>query len=153
MERLNGKYVIKKIRIASLDTRTCLSCIALHGTELAAGQRVDDHYRGRCSEYYVVPGGDPTPKFMQTDSPSGGRKLVKFQSGLDWFNGLPPARQKLQSSFAKSPGKYNAFLAGTPLSDFVAEHTDDVFGNQIIENSLTGMFGDQASQYYSRNNP
>jgi hypothetical protein len=61
------------------------------------------------------------------------------------------ARQKLQASFVKSPGKWNAFLAGTPLSAFVTSHIDDVFGNQVVENSLVGMFGDNAQQYYVRN--
>jgi len=152
MEKINGQFILKKIRIASLDNRTCLACIALHGTELALGQRVDDHYRGRCSEYYVVPGGREHPDFMLADSPSGGRTLVPWQNGTDWFNSLSPARQQQQISFMKSPGKWNAFVAGTPLSDFVAEHMDDVFGNQIIENSLFGIFGEDASKYYARNN-
>lgn len=151
MEKLNGKYITKKIRIAALDQRTCLTCIALHGTELEPGQRVDDHYRGRCTEYYVVPGGKPHPDYMQADSTPGNRRFVPFQTGIDWFNSLPVARQKLQASFVKSPGKWNAFQAGTPLSQFVAEHVDDVFGQQVVENSLVGMFGDDAQQYYVRN--
>lgn len=153
MEKLNGKYIIKKIRIAALDQRTCLACIALHGTELEPGQRVDDHYRGRCTEYYVVPGGKPTPDFMQADSTPGNRRFIPFQTGVDWFNSLPVARQKLQASFVGSPGKWNAFSSGTPLNAFVAEHVDDVFGNQVVEHSLKSMFGDGAEQYYVRNQP
>lgn len=153
MEAINGRFIVKKIRIATLDQRTCLSCIALHGSELAPGQRVDDHYRGRCTEFYVVPGGREFPEFMQTDSPAGGRRMVPFQRGPEWFNSLPAERQRQQASFTRSPGKYNAFLAGTPLSDFITTHTDDVFGNQVVENSLVGMFGNDAEQYYVRNNP
>jgi hypothetical protein len=153
MEELNGKYIIKKIRIATLDPRTCLTCIALHGTDLEPGQRVDDHYRGRCTEYYVVPGGKPFPDLMQADSTPGNRRFVPFQNGTDWFNSLPPARQKLQASFVGTPGKWNAFQAGTPLSAFVAEHVDTVFGRQVVENSLVGVFGDGAEQYYVRNQP
>lgn len=153
MEKVNGRFILRKIRIATLDQRTCLSCISLHGSELAAGQRVDDHYRGRCSEYYVVPGGAPTPSVMQVDSPSGGRRFVPWQSGEEWFASLPRERQLAQASFAASPGKYNAYLAGNPLSAFVTEHQDNVFGNQVLENSIVGAFGEeQAQQYYVKSN-
>lgn len=153
MEALNGRYIIKKIRIATLDQRTCLACIALHGSDLEPGQRVDDHYRGRCTEYYVVPGGRPFPDLMQSDSTPGNRNFVPFQSGMDWFNSLSPERQRLQASFVHSPGNWNAFQAGTPLSAWVGEHTDTVFGRQIVQNSLIGIFGDGAEQYYVRNQP
>lgn len=148
MEAVNGRFIIKKIRIATLDVRTCLSCISLHGTELEPGARVDDHYRGRCSEYYVVPGGLERPQYMQVDSPSGGRRLVPFQSGEQWFAGLPHQRQLIQASFKKSPGKMNAYLAGHPLSSFVLEHIDDVFGRQIVENSIIGAFGSELAQSF-----
>jgi hypothetical protein len=138
MEKVNGRYIIKKIRIAALDMRTCLTCIALHGTELEPGERVDDHYRGRCTEYYVVPGGDPFPSVMQSDSSPGERNFVPWQNGTDWFNSLPEERQKQQASFMSVPGKWSAFKAGTPLSAFVAEHHDSVFGRQVVENSLIG---------------
>jgi hypothetical protein len=148
MEAANGRFISKKIRIATLDQRTCLSCVSLHGTDLQPGERVDDHYRGRCSEYYVVPGGPDRPSSMQVDSPSGGRRLVPFQSGEEWFNSLSRERQLMQSSFSKSPGKYNAFLAGNPLSTFVKEHVDDIFGRQIVERSLIDAFGSGAKDFY-----
>jgi hypothetical protein len=154
MESINGRYIIKKIRIATLDQRTCLACIALHGTELEPGQRVDDHYRGRCTEYYVVPGGNPLPLFMQSDSSQGNRNFIPYTDGLTWFNRLSPARQKLQASFVASPGKWNAFQSGASLADFVADHIDDVFGHQVIEHSLTSLYGSAKAQtFYKRNQP
>ena len=151
MERINGKFIQSKIRIAMLDNRTCLACISLHGTELKPGQRVDDHYRGRCSEYYITLGGE-LPTIMQADSTPGNRKFVPFQKGEDWFKSLPLERQRLQNSFVSSPGKWNAYQAGTPLNDFVTEHIDPVFGRQIVEDSLVGIFGTDASLYYAANN-
>ena len=151
MEKLNGKFLIKKIRIATLDNRTCLACIALHGTDLEIGERVDDHHRGRCTEYYVVPGGAKYPPYMQVDSPSGGRNLVPFQKGEDWFASLSPERQKLQASMLGTPAKWNAYNAGNPLSSFVTTYQDDVFGNMITENSVIGTFGDDAAKYYMVN--
>ena len=105
----------------------------------ALGERVDDHYRGRCTEFYVVPGGPQLPDFMQADSTPGNRKFTKFQTGEDWFDSLPEARQKQQASFLESPGKFKAFQEGTPISAFVTEHVDDVFGRQVMENSLKGI--------------
>jgi len=73
---------------------------------------------------------------MQADSTPGNRQFVKWQSGEEWFASLPESRQKAQMSFMKSPGKWKAYKDGTPLSGFIGEHVDDVFGRQIIETSL-----------------
>lgn len=44
----NQDIVSEHVRIAALDDRCCLACIALHGTRLAVGEAVDDHHNGRC---------------------------------------------------------------------------------------------------------
>jgi len=151
MEQVNSDFIIGKIRIAALDDRTCISCIALHGTELKPGERVDDHYRGRCSEFYVVPGGPKMPGVMQADSRPGQRNFVEYQNGNDWFNSLPASRQQRQASFMKSPAKWLAFQDGHTLNEFVGDHVDDVFGNQKIERSLLDMLGGDAAGYYTVN--
>lgn len=148
MEVVNADFLEYKIRIAKLDLVTCLACIDLHGTRLEIGERVDDHYRGRCTAFFVVEGGPQFPDVMQSDSLPGDRKFVPFQNGSDWFNGLSPERQAQQSSFLSTPAKLRAFKAGTPLSDFVGDHVDPVFGDQIIENSLVGALGDEAEKFY-----
>ena len=149
METANSEFIEGKIRIATLDDRTCVSCIALHGTPMKLGERVDDHYRGRCSEFYQVLGGPKFPEQMQADSTPGNRNFVPYQSGEDWFNSLSPERQAQQASFLKSPAKLRAYRDGVPLSSFVGEHTDDVFGNQFVEKSLVGAIGDDAVGYYT----
>jgi len=151
MELVNGKYIQSKIRIARLDDKTCLACIALHGTPLKKGERVDDHYRGRCTEYYVVPGADPYPTMMQADSTPGNRVYVPFETGEEWFAHLPESRQMAQASFSRSPGKFRAYQNGTNLSEFIGEHDDPVFGKQVVELSMKGALGDNAEQYYMRN--
>lgn len=150
MEEYNGQFIEKKIRIARLDQRTCLSCISLHGTDLAPGERVDDHYRGRCTEFYVVPGGPRVPDFMQADSTPGKRKFVPFKSGEEWFASLSPARQRAQASFAGgNSAKWRAFSSGQiTLREFVVEHDDDIFGRQITEGSLISVLGNDAEQFY-----
>ena len=147
MEVLNGQYIEKKIRVAKLDNRTCLSCIELHGTELAVGERVDDHYRGRCDSI-LIPVGGSMPTTMQADSAPGQRNFVPFQTGREWFAGLSSERQAQQASFVKSPAKWKAYQDGVPLSDFVGDHEDDVFGHQFVEQSLFRAIGSDAEGYY-----
>jgi len=153
MEQANSNVLAGKLRVATLDKRTCLACISLHGTPLKIGERVDDHHRGRCTEYYQVAGGSPLPRFMQADSPSGGRTLVPFQTGPDWFAGLSPARQKQQASFLASPGKLRAYRDGVALKDFVTSYDDAVFGRMIVEDSIIGALGTKGEQYYAINQP
>lgn len=136
MEEINGGFIEYKIRIAELDADTCLSCVALHGTRLEKGERVDDHFNGRCTEFYVVEGGPRSPSFMQSDSRPGDRNFVPFQTGEEWLASMTPDRLAEQSSFAKSPGKLEAYQNGTPIADFVGEYDDPVFGNMVVEKPL-----------------
>ena len=153
MELQNGKYITGKIRISALKETSCLTCISLHGTPLAVGERVDDHYRGFCSEFYQVPGGPQYPDQMQADSKPGDRQFVPFQTGEEWFASLPPERQARQASFLRSPAKLRAYRDGTPLSAFVGDHTDDVFGHQVVERSLKNAVGLSKAQGYYVNGP
>jgi len=129
----NPGLIVKKYRIATLDNTTCLTCVALHGKEMEVNERVDDHYNGRCSAVYQIEGQDPPA----------------IQSGDEWFASLSPERQAQQASFRRSPGKFNAYQDGVPLSAFVGEHQDPVFGHQVIEQSMTRALG--TDQYYMRN--
>lgn len=151
VEKQNGRFIVGRIRVATLDSNTCLTCIALHGTELEEGEEVDDHFRGRCSVFYRVPGGDQFPPMMQADSQPGKRNFVPWQTGEDWFASLSPERQARQASFKATPAKLKAYRDGHKLSEFVGEHVDPVFGKMTIEQSLKGMFGDGAEDYYLRN--
>jgi hypothetical protein len=100
------------------------------------GQRVDDHYSGRCSEFYQVPGGPDFPATMQADSRIAQRKFVPFKTGTHWFDSLSAERQAKQVSFLRTPAKLRLFRSGESLDIFVGEHFDDIFGHQIIEQSV-----------------
>lgn len=138
----NSNILAYQIRIATLsDSRTCLSCISLHGTRLELGERVDDHYHGRCDSVVVV-NGQPAPVVV---------------TGEEWFSGLPVSRQRQQDSFnGGNSAKWNAFRDGTPLSAFVVDKEDKLFGRQVFEDSLKGAgergtLGKPAEDYYIRN--
>lgn len=129
-QQANTAIISQVIRIAALDSRTCLSCVALHGkvlwdSERDAGSpvpRVDDHYNGRCTSVVQVTG----------------RKPLGIVSGPDWFSNLSEDRQRQQGGFANSPGKWEAYKNGdVTLQDFVHQHTDPTFGEMLGEASLT----------------
>lgn len=123
----NSDILSGQIRIAVLDPRTCLSCVALHGTELDIGERVDDHDQGRCTSVFVVKGRD-----------------VNVQSGTDWFDNQSDETQ----SDMMGPAAYSAYKAGdVALNDFVHPYQDAVFGPMIREASLTGILGPDAQKY------
>jgi len=128
-QNANTAIIDQVIRIAALDDRTCLSCIALHGTVIWEGERdagspvprVDDHWNGRCTCVVQVKG-----------------RTLNITTGPDWFNSLPTSRQQEQASFASSPAKFEAFKNGSvTLADFVHQHTDGTFGDMIREASLS----------------
>jgi hypothetical protein len=138
-QQANVEIIENVVRIAALDDRCCLSCIALHGTiiwnsERNAGEpipRVNDHHQGRCTSVVQVVGRE-----------------LRVVTGEQWFNSQSPERQRLIAGDAN----YNAIRAGAvSLSDFPQEYQDDVFGTMLREASLQGLLGNGAQQYYQRN--
>jgi hypothetical protein len=118
----NADILSYHIRVAALDG-SCLACIALHGTRLELGERVDDHWNGRCTSITVIK-GRPDPD---------------IQTGEEWFGRQSPARQAAMMG----PGAYEAWQAGdVQLMDFVHRHTDPVFGGMVSQASLTRARGD-----------
>lgn len=130
------------IRVETLDARTCLSCISLHGdvmwdSEVNAGEpipRVNDHHQGRGTSVMQVIGRD-----------------LNMVTGPEWFGRLPRERQQAQASFLRSPAKWDAYEAGAvQLRDFRQDYQDDTFGAMVREGSLVNVLGDGASQFYRR---
>lgn len=126
----NVDIIADVIRLAALDARTCLSCVAQHGMVIWSGERnagdpvprVDDHHSGRCTGVVRVKGRQP----------------LNIVTGPQWFAALPESRQQQQASFANSPGKWDAFKNGkVQLSDFVEKYNDPTFGDMVREASLT----------------
>lgn len=124
----NADIIEVQIRIAALDDRTCLACIALHGTELAVGERVDGHHNCRCTSVAIVKGRP--------------REVV---SGEDWFKGLPEERQRTIAGHAN----HEAMMAGkVKLSDFVKPYEDPLYGRMVNQASLKDILGGRAKDFY-----
>ncbi|QPC81060.1 hypothetical protein G4Y79_15255 [Phototrophicus methaneseepsis] len=128
----NADILEYQVRMATLDSRTCLTCVALHGTRLEIGERVLDHHQGRCFSVTQV----------------RGMPRREIESGQDWWD-RQPETVRLQMAGAAN---FNALQAGAvTLNDFVQRYDDRVFGEMVRESSLKGILGDAAEQYYARN--
>jgi hypothetical protein len=124
----NADILEGRIRIATLDGRVCMACIALHGTRLRLDEEVIDHDNGRCDSIGELKG---MPRTVVT--------------GEQWFESQPEARQRAQMGHAA----YEAWRAGdVRLQDFVHRYEDDLWGPMVREASLKGMLGDAAKGYY-----
>lgn len=125
----NANIIDKVIRVSALDTRCCLACIALHGTSIQLGNVVSDHHQGRCTSLVITKG-------RQRD----------IELGTDWFARQSPSRQLTLAGHAN----FEALRSGKiSLSDFVGTYQDPVFHEMIRENSLKGILGQAAQDYYA----
>lgn len=105
------------------DDRTCMSCIALHGTVFPVGTVCDDHHLGRCNMLPWVKG---------MDNPID-------QTGEDWFNAQPEERQRSMMG----DGKYEAWKDNKfEFSQLSTTYDDDVYGEMRRESSLKELIGE-----------
>lgn len=117
----NADILTEQIRIAALDARTCMACVALHGTRLPIDERINDHHNGRCTSVSVVRG-----------------RPREVQSGEAWFGGLSEERQRAQMG----DSAFELWKGGRiDLRDFVQPYQDRVFGEMVREASVKGMLG------------
>lgn len=127
----NADIVEYVIRAEALDDRTCLACLALNGERYEVGDVIDEHPNGRAVAIPVVKGFERN-----------------VQSGEDWLNAQSEDRQRRIMGDAN----YNAWTDGAvQLSDFVSHGTDPLWGQVIEQQSLNGILGPQAKQYYQVN--
>lgn len=107
----NADILTDQIRIGTLDERVCLCCLALHGTRLPIGEKIQDHHAGRCTSIAVVTGRD--------------RNVI---TGEDWYNGMTDEQQQIIAG----PGAWEALKSGKArLRDFVQAYDDPVFGDMV----------------------
>ncbi len=118
-QRANADILTHQVRYAALDDRTCLCCVALHGTILPVGERVDDHHQGRCVGIAVA---------------RGSSRMV--QTGEAWFAALDAERARGLAG----DSAYELLRSGrATLRDFVQSYTDPVFGQMVREASVRGI--------------
>jgi len=107
--------------------RTCMSCLAKHGSRHDANEVLNDHHNGRCASIPIVP--------LATRL---GLSAPKIEDGEDWFNRQPEAVQKARMG----PGKWEAWKAGEFTFDALSTvYHDHVYGDMWQETTLTGLVG------------
>ena len=118
-----GGIVTGWIWYAELDTDTCLSCVAQHGSEHDLSETLNDHYNGRCAALPLIEEfGNP----VET-------------SGEDWFNSLSESEQRAMMG----ESKHAAWSAGKfEFSRLSAEQDNEVYGVMRTEASLASLIGE-----------
>lgn len=107
----NADLAERIVRVATLDSRICPCCLALHGTTLRPGEPVRDHHNGRCTSIMIVRG-----------------RTVNIRSGESWLRDQSPERQR----GILGAGGYEQWQAGrVRLNDFVQSYSDPVFGPMV----------------------
>lgn len=101
------------------DDRTCMSCIAMHGTVHPLSEPLNDHHNGRCTMLPLIEG-------------------INYidQLGEEWFNAQSEERR------IKLMGKerYRAYKDGKFTFDRLSSiYNDEVFGEMRVETSLKGL--------------
>lgn len=131
VHRVENAHILEyQIRIATLDDRTCMSCVAQHGEELPIDARIDDHHAGRCTSITKV----------------RGLQAPEVETGVVWFGRQSESRQRTMMGNAAFDAWKDGAIA---ISDYPQQYSDPVFGTMIREASLKGMIGEQAKEYYS----
>lgn len=119
------------------SNRTCLSCIAKHGSVHPITETLNDHHNGRC---VPLPNIKNPGKF--------GLSLPMVEAGERWFSNLPVSTQVEYMG----PSMYNAWQADEFRFDELSmPYQDPVYGDMVREASLTGLLGQRAQRYYVTN--
>jgi hypothetical protein len=105
------------------DTRTCMSCVAMHGTEHPLSEPLNDHWNGRCAMIPIVPGYDNPIK----------------ESGQEWFERQSEGRQREQMGAAKFEAWQDGKFEFSALS---VNKQDRIYGEMRTEQSLKALVGE-----------
>jgi len=115
-QSVNAHMLSYVVRIGTLDSRICMACLALHGTRMEVGERVESHHQCRCTSIGVV-------------------KDVarRIETGEDYFGRLPEVDQ--QRLMGK--GAWELWKRGdVQLGDFVERYDSAIYGKMIRQATL-----------------
>lgn len=125
----NAGLITRVRRMASLDTRVCMVCLALHGETIPTGESVQMHEQCRCVSVSEIVGAE----------------LPFGPTGPEWFSGLDDHWQR----YMMGPGAWEAWKAGDiALMDVVGTYTDDLYGVMLRQRGLAELVGQERAQQY-----
>lgn len=118
----NGDILEGWVWHADLGPRTCMSCIAMHGTVHPVTETLNDHHNGRCA---------PIPLVKGYENPV-------TETGATWFEQQPAAVQ--QEMMGRET--WDAWRGGAfDLSELTTEHVDAVYGPMRVRSPLWQLLG------------
>ena len=121
------------IWLSARDSRTCVSCWAMHGTRHRVTETLDDHINGRCTAIPMVKGHDPG-----------------IRTGEELFRELPPAQQRS----ILGPAAHEAWLDGRVSlapdgrTSVVGQRDDPRWGTMRYARSLQEIIGQRDAKAY-----
>jgi len=111
---------------AQLDTLTCMSCVAKHGTEWPLSETLDDHVSGRCG---MIPN---TPTWEELGFEGMPDTAVHVEPGESWFNELSEAEQRKMMG----PKIHDGWREGkVPFADLSKEVNHPDWGRSYVQAS------------------
>ena len=117
------------------DGRTCMSCIAKHGSVHGLDEVLNDHHNGRC---VAIPNVPMASKIGITPP--------NVERGEQWFRALPKAKQRQYMG----PAMHDAFSKNAfSFDDLSKPYDDPIYGEMVREASLQDLLGNQAKRYYT----
>ena len=127
----NAEVVKGWIWQSALDNRTCLGCLAMHGTRHGLDEELNDHHNGRCVMLPEV----VTYKELGLDVE---QEPLDIGNGQEWFEAQGEAVQREMMG----PGKFEAWKAGKfEFGRLAGHYQDDVYGDMRVEASLKELLG------------
>lgn len=121
------------------DQRTCMSCIAKHGSVHSLSEILADHHMGRCTALPL------TVSYADLGITGIQEKPLQIISGEEWFKNQPESMQKDMMGLAM----WKAWKDGAITFDQLSvPYVDPVYGKMYREASLKGVLGDKAKLYY-----
>lgn len=118
--------------------RTCMSCIAKHGTRHAVDEVLNDHHGGRCTAI---------PTLQPAIAKRFGLTEPTVETGEAWFARQPEATQRARMG----PSMFAAWKAGAiEFGQLSAPYEDAVYGTMVREATLEGLLGERAREFYVR---
>jgi hypothetical protein len=102
--------------------RTCMSCVAMHGTIHPVDEPLNDHHNGRCAQVPIVQGyTNPVT-----------------ETGVEWFEKQPEAVQRARMGAEY----YQAWKDGLfGIGDMSTTRRDEVYGDMRSETPLWQLLG------------
>lgn len=105
--------------------RTCMSCIAQHGSKHPVTETLNDHHAGRCVAIPIVPLASRL-----------GISMPEIETGEEWFKRQPESRQ-LE---LMGPGMFDAWqLNQFRFRDLSRPYHDPVYGTMLRQSSLRDL--------------